>query len=349
MTTAMSANTPAGGHPTPDDLLTADTVVGYLADRSVLDRVEARVEVLGGGVSNVVLSVDGGSGPLVVKQSLPRLRVVDDWYAPRDRIITEAQALRLAGRLVPGSVPRVIDSDPTRHTLTLERAPTGWRNWKTRLLDGDVDVSVARRLGSHLASWHTATAGGRGLSARMHDTEPFEMLRTDPYYRTVAHRTPELAGQIQDLIDQMHGRRQCLVHGDFSPKNVLVGPAATTWVIDFEVAHFGDPHFDLGFLISHLLMKSVHRPELSGSYDRCITAFAGGYETQGSADSAPGLSWEHALRHVGCLLLARVRGKSPAEYLTPEEADRVWMLGLNLLTATPDQLSALPHRRDEVL
>lgn len=349
MTTAMSANTPAGGHPTPDDLLTADTVVGYLAIRSVLDRGEATVQVLGGGVSNVVLAVHGSSGPLVVKQSLPRLRVVDDWFAPQDRIITEAEALRLAARLVPDSVPHVIDSDPVRHTLTLERAPTGWRDWKTRLLEGDVDACVASRLGSCLASWHAATTGGQGLSARMHDTEAFEMLRTDPYYRTVARRTPELSGQIQELIDQMHGRRQCMVHGDFSPKNVLVGPAAATWVIDFEVAHHGDPHFDLAFLISHLLLKSVHRPELARDYDRCVTAFTTSYTEQSRTDSAPSLSWEHALRHVGCLLLARVRGKSPAEYLTPEQADRVWVLGRSLLTEPPAELSVLAQRRDEVL
>lgn len=343
--------------PAPDDLLTAQTVVAYLADRSVLDRslldssaagVVPAVEVLGGGVSNVVIAVNAGDGALVVKQSLPRLRVAEDWFAPRDRVLTEAEALRLADRLLPGSVPRVLDSDAARHTLTLQRASSGWRDWKSCLLDGEIDPQVARRLGSVLSLWHAATSGGQGLSARMREREPFDMLRTDPYYRTVARRAPELAEHLQDLIAQMQARRECLVHGDFSPKNVLVGPGGATWVIDFEVAHLGDPSFDVAFLVSHLLMKSVHRPQHVDDYDRCILAFGDGYVDQARADGGQGPSWGHTMRHVGGLLLARVRGKSPAEYLTSQEAERVWALGRDLLTAPPDTLSALLLRRDEV-
>jgi streptomycin 6-kinase len=134
-------------------------------------------------------------------------------------------------------------------------------------------------------------------------------------------------------VDEMQARRLCIVHGDFSPKNVLVGPEPQLWVIDFEVAHLGDPAFDVAFLLCHLMLKSLHRPELAVEYDRCAIEFATTYQMGARAELAP--SWEYVLGHVGCLLLARVEGKSPAEYLTAEERSRAQRFGEILVSGPP--------------
>lgn len=334
------------GGVTPDALLDESTVVGYLAGRGLVDAATATAEALGGGVSNVTLAVTDGATRLVLKQSLPRLRVADEWWAPRERIAAEADALRLAARISPGSVPEVVDVDPAAFTMVLVSAPRGWTDWKAKLLAGDVDPGVAARLGELLARLHSATAGDPDVEARFGDVRAFVDLRVDAYHRTVAQRAPEHSAAVLDLVDEMLARRICLVHGDYSPKNVLVGPGGREWLIDFEVAHVGDPAFDLGFLLTHLLLKSLHLPSLATAYDQCLDAFMRHYET--ALEPALTTPWPYLSRHLGCLLLARVRGKSPAEYLTEDDRERAWRLGETMLHTPVQDAGEVTHRRDEV-
>jgi aminoglycoside phosphotransferase (APT) family kinase protein len=142
-----------------------------------------------------------------------------------------------------------------------------------------------------------------------------------------------MSPSVLHYVDEMQARRLCIVHGDFSPKNVLVGRGPELWVIDFEVAHIGDPAFDVAFLLCHLMLKSLHRPQLAAEYDRCAVDFASTYQAGARPEVAP--SWEYVLGHVGCLLLARVEGKSPAEYLTEEERSRALRFGEILVSGPP--------------
>lgn len=339
-----------------DVLLDDCTAIEYLRARGVVEGGEPlEVRALGGGVSNVVLAVKGRQRRLILKQSLPRLRVADEWLAPRERVLSEAAALDLTGRLVPGSVPRVLDRDPTRHAIVLEHAPDGWRDWKGMLLAGAIHTDRARRVGELAGRWHRATSGGRELPATLAGDEAlegFEALRLAPYYRTTAERAPELADKLLGFAEQLRQRRICLVHGDLSPKNVLVpeqpgSPSEALWVIDFEVAHYGDPTFDVAFLLNHLLLKSLHRPVDRSGYDVCAEAFLAAYlEHLGGAWS---YDWRYVFGQLGCLLLARVRGKSPAEYLEAGQRDAAWRLGCSLLDDTPEDFHEVMQRRDQVL
>jgi tRNA A-37 threonylcarbamoyl transferase component Bud32 len=325
-------------------LLDAGSVVGYLVGRGVLREGRAvEVETLGGGVSNVVLGVRGYERDVVVKQALPKLRVAEEWYAPEERSGVEAAALVLAGELTPGVVPRVVDRDPQRHSLTVERAPRGWSDWKRLLLGGGPQPWVAERLGEVLATWHMGTLAQGTLPAELEGILHFEHLRLNPYYATVAARAPELAPDVLGLAEQLRQRRICFVHGDFSPKNVLVG-AGALWVVDFEVAHRGDPAFDVAFMICHLVLKSVHIPKCAERLDTCTFAFAQAYEA--GAGGVPEFSWPYVLSHVACLLLARVRGKSPVEYLSERGQQVAWSLGVSLLREPPGSLTELFELRD---
>lgn len=341
---------PDDAHPHPDgeELLDVDSVVPYLAARGLVRRRQHAVAVaLGGGVSNIVLSVTDGAGGVVVKQSLPRLRVRDEWCAPRERVLTEADALVLAGTLTPGSVPRVLDRDATRNIIVLERAPAGWTDWKSMLLAGVVDPPVAERLALVLASWHAGTSAVE-LPERFAGTLAFEQLRVSPYYRAVAARLPDVKTPVGAYIEAMARRRICLVHGDFSPKNVLVGNNGAMWVLDFEVAHLGDPAFDLAFLLCHLTLKALHVPAAADGLDECAKRFAASYENAVPGPLRP--TWSYVLGHVGCLLLARVDGKSPAEYLTEGERRAARTLGRQLLTGPPDHVAELATaRRSQML
>jgi 5-methylthioribose kinase len=322
-------------------LLDERTAVPYLIGRHVLSGDEpATVSSLGGGVSNVVLAVRTPSIDVVLKQSLSQLRVEEEWLAKQERAITEAAALQVAGELAPGSVPAVLDADPSAFALTIACAPNTWDNWKDRLLDGRAEPEVAARLGHLLAVWHTGTS--MAPDPRFDDAEAFEQLRVDPYYRTVLARHPAAGDAISACIERMGIRRRCLVHGDYSPKNVLIGDATArgqVWVLDFEVAHLGDPAFDLAFMLNHLVLKALHRPANHADYGRCAHAFLDAY----TSAVAPALvdPTSYVLSHLGCLLLARVDGKSPAEYLGETTRCAARALALAILADPPADLNEL--------
>ena len=328
-----------------EELLGPSSAGAYLVRRGVLRPGVLKVEALGGGVSNLVLAASDGYRSVVLKQALTRLRVQEQWLAPPGRAMAEADALELVGRLTPSKVPKLVDRDPARHVVVIEKAPGDWVDWKSLLLKGDIRPEIAGRLGEVLALWHSQTAG-TSLPPSLQPSANFEALRVAPYYRVVAEKAPELAPEVLSLAAQLLARRACLVHGDFSPKNVLVGGQGL-WVVDFEVAHLGDPAFDIAFMVSHLALKSVHMPAYAPALDACMVEFASSYE----AHLGGGLqvAWAYVLAHVGCLLLARVKGKSPAEYLKGPEQAAAWALGTDLLHHPPEALGQLSSRRDAVL
>jgi aminoglycoside phosphotransferase (APT) family kinase protein len=296
-------------------LLSVADVGEWLDGRGLANAGTARE--LSGGVSNVVLSVDLPPGGVVVKQALLRLRVPEEWLAKRERALTEAAALTLAARLTPANVPAVLAIDADRCALAIERAPEGTRCWKDDLLAGVVDPTIGTTLGTVLRTWHDATRGDVEVAREFGDGEALEQLRIAPFHRTVAERLPDVAPQVLAVARSMAERREALVHGDFSPKNVLVGPIS--WVVDFEVAHVGDTAFDVAFLLAHLVLKATLGVETKPVGEAFLDAY-------GAVDEP------HVAAHVGCLLLARVVGRSQVDYLTEEQRRAVTTRGRALLT-----------------
>ncbi|SHN46747.1 phosphotransferase family protein [Cryptosporangium aurantiacum] len=299
-------------------------LVDHLVRRGLTSSSDVRVKSLTGGVSNDVVAVTAPGLDAVVKRALGRLRVAEEWLADPARLDTEGRALRLAGRLLPGAVPQVYDL--ADGYLVIERAPESWRTWKEDLLAGAVDVEVAARLGRALGGWQRGTAGDAAVAREFGDRTAFGQLRVDPFHRTVAQRHPDLADVVNHTIAVMEDSASCLAHGDYTPKNVLIDPDGDgVWVIDWEVAHYGDPTFDPAWTIGHLLLKTVHRP--SADYAAAGGAFLEAWAAD--HDSA------QLIRQTGCLLLARVDGKSPADYLTDAERHRTRALARRLLTDPP--------------
>ena len=322
---------------TAEEFLTTETVGPYLVDRGVFSPADdLEIAELGGGVSNIVLRAESTARAVVLKQALPRLRVAEEWLAKRERAINEAEALRLLGGITPDHLPELIDLDRERCALVTSAAPAGWTSWKERLLGGHADPQIARSLGEILARWHATTLLDGRVRALFPDTVLFDQLRVDPYYRATAAHRLDLAGHIEGYVERMQHNRLCLVHGDFSPKNVLVGDGI--WVIDFEVAHVGDPVFDVAFMLNHLLLKRVHLPGSRGA-EESVRAFWAGYEGAVPEALLPDRQYLHG--QLGCLMVARVEGKSPVEYLSDRERVAVAELGSSLLRDPPDSIDAV--------
>jgi tRNA A-37 threonylcarbamoyl transferase component Bud32 len=305
-------------------LLDAASVLTHLRRRGLIGADEGcSVETLGGGVSNIVLRVSSSRlGDVVVKQALPQLRVEREWLADPARTQTEAAALRIAATVDASWVPDVLDIDAEHNVLVIRAAPAGVTDWKRLLLHGEVDLGIAGSLGTFLAKLHTGTTGIEGLDS----DELFEQLRLRPYFDSVAHRHARLAPALDEVCAALRRTRVCLVHGDASPKNVLVG-LGMRWLIDFEVAHLGDPAFDVAFLCNHLLLKAHHLPQLRATFIAAIDVFLEAYRAAGGPASL-GVT---TTRLLGALLIARVDGDSPAEYLTHDEQAKVRSLGIQLL------------------
>jgi 5-methylthioribose kinase len=209
--------------------------------------------------------------------------------------------------------------------------------WKTLLMRGEVGPGIGGTVGGMLAKMVSASWRDPEAQRAFGDQTVFDQLRLDPYYRTTAARHPDLKPHFEQLMRESAGRRMSLVHGDWSPKNFLVS-AGAVMAIDFEVIHFGDPAFDTAFVLNHLLLKSFYRPEWSGVLSRAALAFwaaccAGIPKECGWIEAA-------TLSHLGCLLLARVDGKSPAEYITdPVLRERVREFARQLILAPPEHVA----------
>lgn len=315
--------------------LTAENAAEYLRRRGV-ETGGARITELGGGVSNTVLLIETSQHPFVLKQALGKLRVKDDWFSDRTRIFRESAAMR---RLAPHlhDLPEILFEDQPNCLFAMTAAPAGSETWKSLLLRGVIDAGIAGTIARMLAamvsvSWRDAE------SARIFgDQTVFDQLRIDPYYRTTAARHPDLKPCFDRLILESGARRVSLVHGDWSPKNFLVSAGRVT-AIDFEVIHFGDPAFDSAFLLNHLLLKTFYRPQWAGDYARAASRFWETYRTGLPAEC--GWIESATLRHLGCLLLARVDGKSPAEYLTePALRERVRNFARRLILTPPETIA----------
>ncbi|HET9322051.1 MAG TPA: aminoglycoside phosphotransferase family protein [Bryobacteraceae bacterium] len=317
--------------------LQADNAADYLRARGIACCAE-RITELGGGVSNTVLLVETSDGRFVLKQALGKLRVQDDWFSDRGRIFRESAALRwLAPHLAPGGVPGVLFEDRENCLFAMSAAPAEAQTWKALLLRGEIDSAVAESIARMLAtivskSWRDAE------SQRVFgDQTVFDQLRLDPYYRTTARRHPDLGPHFDRLMRESSRRRVSLVHGDWSPKNFLVS-AGAVMAIDFEVTHFGDPAFDSAFLLNHLLLKSFYRPKWGGELASAAMRFWDVYRQGLPADC----DWIEAatLAHLGGLLLARIDGKSPAEYITHAALrERVRGFARNLILAPPARVA----------
>jgi tRNA A-37 threonylcarbamoyl transferase component Bud32 len=291
----------------------------------------SRVQLLEGGVSSTTLLVWHNGCCLVLKQSLPRLRVATEWIADRRRILREAEALKFCtGILPPGAAPQLLwaDADNLIIAMTFLDGPS----WKQQLLSGSVCESVAYQAGVIAGS----LAGGKVGTHSFDDRTMFHQLRTSPYYRHVLERHLDLRPHLTHLIERLETLTTGFVHGDFSPKNMVVtgaGPA----LIDYECSHHGDASFDGAFCLNHLVLKAVHMPQHS---DHLAAAAAAYWDGLRSRHRDP--EYERGvLLHLGALMLARVDGKSPAEYLTGEEANTVRRAARAFLSEPPSGIAEI--------
>jgi aminoglycoside phosphotransferase (APT) family kinase protein len=196
--------------------------------------------------------------------------------------------------------------EPARHPV-----------WKTLLAEGRADAGFAAQVGRALAAIHAATAGRDEIARRFPTDRIFFDIRLEPYLVATGAKHPDLAARLSMLVERTGKTKLCLVHGDVSPKNILAGPRGPVFV-DAECAWYGDPAFDLAFCLNHLLLKCLWVPRAAEDFLISFQSLFDAYRTNLSWEKAGALEARTATL-LPALLLARVDGKSPVEYLVSEK------------------------------
>jgi hypothetical protein len=346
--------------------LSEQTAPNYLRQNNRASNAELLIQSLSGGVANIVLKVfDTGAGPLVgsdprslddirgglpdprshqgacfvLKQPLGKFKTQAEWLVDIDRAKVERDSMILLAGLLPRhSVPDVLWFDEQNYILAISCAPVGSVIWKKALMEGEASTDAAINAGMLLAMMHSSTHNDPAVKARYGDHKFFIQQRIDPYFTHTAAAHPEHAPLIKSLAGKLLAHQLCLIHGDFSPKNIFLVPeespgsalseisnlksehpvpaSAKLLLLDFEVAFFGHPAFDVSTLINHFLLKGFFHRTRWRPFMLLTDNFWQTYKNTAAPElvRATDAIGGHLL---GALLMARIDGKSPAEYLLP--------------------------------
>ena len=288
------------------------------------------VERLSGGVSNCVLLVrrlDALGADFVLKQARPQLDTPEPWFCTVERIWREIDVLHVCAEACGNDhVPAVLFEDRANYLFAMTAAPREHRVWKDELMAGRADRAIAEVCGRLMGRMHAATWQNPAIARQLSDDSVFDALRLDPYYRAVASAFPESRPWFDHLIEATRANRTALVHGDFSPKNLLV-TGGRVLLIDFECGHFGDPAFDVGFFVSHLVLKAFEHAPRDEPYLSLVESFWDAYEAElipsSGRDVVDGIASRGARHFAGCAW-SRLDGKSRIDYLDePARRDEV--------------------------
>lgn len=332
-----------------EDTAWLGAVADELKQRGILAPAgDCAFERLTGGVSSDIWTIAQGDRRVAVKRALPKLRVEQDWQAPVSRNAADARWLQTVRGIMPEAVPEILHHDEAAHFFVMsyiepERAPV----WKSQLLSGTVSASFAAAVGRAIGRIHAATAGRADIWAAFDNGETFRAIRLSPYLESTALRHPPLAPRIREVIEITAARRECLIHGDMSPKNILAADTGPIF-LDAECATCGDPAFDLAFCLNHLLLKRLRAADPAPLFDAFEAMASGYFETARFAGA------EHVERRAAALLpmlfLARVDGKSPVEYITEEsERDLIRRVAAPLITTPVETLREINERWQRAL
>jgi len=309
------------------------------------------IQELTGGVSNRTFLIERKEEPFwVLKQAREKLNVEVDWFCSPERIQREALGMQWLERLAPeGAITPLVFEDRTHHLLVMEAVAQPHENWKTMLMRGEIDTNAVDQFARLLSVVHKQSLEQQEeLSKIFEDRSYFEDLRLEPYYGYAAEQVPEAREFLRALIENTRNIHEALVHGDYSPKNVLVHQGKLV-LLDHEVIHWGDPAFDLGFSLTHFLSKAHHLVSFREHFLQAAARYWKTYSTIIDSTLIQSGLENRAVYHTLACMLARVAGRSKLEYFTTKERERQKKIVIQMMKQPTDSLGVLIHTFAEKL
>ena len=314
-----------------NDLANDHTAIKKILNKLNLAQDEETISIkaLTGGVSSNIFLITSEQAQYCLKQALPELKVAKQWLAPVNRVFAEIDWLQTAAQIAPKAVPKILGIDQASKSFVMQYLGGEYLNWKAELLAGRVDAAVATQLGNILGRIHSQTALNDTLAKRFANDETFYAIRLEPYLEEAARQHPELSLRLKALIKRTQHNPKVLVHGDVSPKNILLGPDGPV-VLDAECAWYGDPAFDVAFCLNHFFLKAAHLPDSVVALMQSAQDFLTAYFQEVNWEAEPELEHRISTLLPG-LMLARIDGKSPVEYLAAERGAIVRKIAIEFL------------------
>ncbi|SMG41253.1 phosphotransferase family protein [Arenibacter troitsensis] len=296
-------------------------LIDFLIEEKFLNSSSVKVKSLSGGVSCEILLIDNGDKKFVLKRALAKLKVKDEWFADVNRNRIEQKYIKYVADFLPEAVPNILYTNHDHCFFCMEMLENGLENWKDRLLKKQIDLEYAKIAGGIMGTIHSKSAGDPIVERDFDTLNNFSELRIEPYLIKTAELHPELKDYFYDEAKRLAAVKKCLVHGDFSPKNILVSPERVV-LLDCEVAWYGDPIFDVAFFLNHFILKALYAPDKGEEFVELSKTALKAYQLH--SGNIYDREFEHLMVHLLLLLMmARVDGKSPVEYLNVEKQQKL--------------------------
>lgn len=300
------------------DISQKEELIKYLSEKNIISNAKGlEIHFFSGGVSGATALIKDGNVEFLVKQAYEKLKVKESWECDQKRIKIEYDALAVYKQIVPEAVPTPLSFDEENYIMIREAVSEDWKMWKSDLLDGILKIEVAEKAIDALSKIHNSTSSMTELRDKFGDGKIFYDLRADAYILHLTKKYPQLKQIAEKVVAMLMESGICLIHGDYSPKNILV-KGSDICILDLEVAYYGNPCFDLAFFANHLLLKAVLNKKISSDYLEMMKYMMDRYFSKLSF-MEPKLLEKQTVHTLGLLFLARVDGKSPVEYLTSEQ------------------------------
>lgn len=300
------------------DIADREELEQYLLKRDIVKKDESyTIKYCKGGVSGTVVLVQTKEKLMIVKQALAQLNTKDVWFCDPNRMNIEYESNRIYHELMPENAPEVYFYDSENYIYGREAVPDGCKMWKEYLMAGKLDFTVAEKSIMTLVQIHNECSRKSDIKELFSNKEIFYGLRISPYFEFTAQKYPELKAYTEQVIKDAMEHDVTLVHGDYSPKNIMVTDNGIS-VLDYEVAHYGNPAFDLAFFSNHFILKSIKHNLYGKAYLEMLNYMIAIYFKQ--MDFMDKKKFETSfMRMLSLLMLARIDGKSPVEYLVGDE------------------------------
>lgn len=293
-----------------------------LYDDGVIDDPSPTIEPAGDGNINWVrrLRSKRTGQTVIVKHARPALEKFPEYETSTERIVFENRYFELARPLDDDEIcPHILHFDEARRILVLEDLGEAERLDAALLRGADVDEPLLR-LARFLGKVHAATRGDTALAARFQNAD-IQKLHGDhifklPYEedgfpvpegveaRARAVRShPKLAATAATAYQRYLEPRGALVHADVQPGNVLLrdeGPV----LLDAEIAHVGDPAFDVGTLLAHLWLARLAGTPSGEAAPQAARI----WDAYGSSAGTESVSFPDVARYAGLEMMRRTIG-----------------------------------------
>ncbi|MBV9393073.1 MAG: aminoglycoside phosphotransferase family protein [Methylobacteriaceae bacterium] len=282
-----------------------------------LDEKVLAARALTGGVSSDIWLIETQDQRLCMKRALPALRVAANWQAPVERSTYEYAWMTRVRAILPQAVPRLLGRSVDGAMFAMAFLdPRDYPVWKEAMLGGKIDPLFAGKVGATLATIHSTTAKDASIAPEFASDRIFHAIRLEPYLLATAQRHPDIGPQLRALAERTASTKQALVHGDVSPKNILIGSSGPVF-LDAECAWHGDPAFDVAFCLNHLMLKCIPLREYSDMLRQAFAEFSSHYLARVDWERVEDME-ERCATLLPALTLARIDGKSPVEYVVAQ-------------------------------